>query len=77
VTWSFEDAHNRLDELLDCVELQGSQHVMRGDTRFIVKLEPATIQEENQLVRAILDGPEWTENDIERIKGKMRDVNIY
>lgn len=57
--WSFEDARNRLDELLDRVELHGLQHVMRGDTRFIVKLEPDKGQEENQLVRAFMDGPDW------------------
>ena len=72
--WSFEDARDRLDELLDRVESDGPQRIQRRGRRFLLSVEE--YEEENQLVRAFLDGPSWEGVIIERIKEKMRDIEF-
>lgn len=74
--WKVADAKNRFSELLDRAENDGPQLVQRRGTRFLIVVENGEQEDENRLVRAFLDEPEFHDINIERIDAPMRDPDL-
>ena len=70
--WKVADAKNRFSEVLDRAERDGPQRVTRRNKRFLILLEDDQ-EDENQLVRAFLDEPEFGDINIDRIDAPMKE----
>ncbi len=71
--WKVADAKNKFSELLDRAENDGPQYVTRRGQQFQVQLVREGDEEENQLVRAFLDEPEFGDINIDRIDAPMKE----
>jgi hypothetical protein len=77
VEWKIDDSESRLTELLETVDEQGPQQIRHRGKLYI--LSPGPSEEKaprNRLVEIITNGPSWEDVEIERMPGKMRDVDL-
>lgn len=74
--WKVADAKNRFSELLDTVDELGAQEIHRRGKVYILSPQPVDNGAGNRLVEIFRNGPSWDEVTVERLPGKMRDVEL-
>ena len=75
--WEIDDTDSRFSELLDSVDEHGPQQIRHHGRLYI--LSPGPLEAEhprNRLVEILTSGPSWDDVTIERLPGKMRDIDL-
>ncbi|HLU34900.1 MAG TPA: hypothetical protein VKZ61_03955 [Thermomicrobiales bacterium] len=74
--WKIPESEEGLEEILERADKKGPQQIRHLGKLYVISAARDEDQPRNRLVEILLNGPDWDDVDIERIAGKMRDVDL-
>lgn len=74
--WKIPESEEGLEEILERADKEGPQQIRHHGKLYVISTARDEDQPRNRLVEILLNGPDWDDVDIERIAGKMRDVDL-
>ena len=73
--WKVSDTGEELGALLDSVDEHGPQQIRWHGKLYLV----SPVQKEtprNRLIEILLNGPDWDDIEVERIRGTIRNIDL-